>query len=96
MYWNYRIVRNRNPKISPDELFRIAEVYYEGAAIIGLVLNPGAPMGDSADEAKDDWEGMGNAFHAPVLDYDETMEQMMGQPWPYENEDSEPIAKSYT
>ncbi len=83
MYWNYRIVRNRNPKISPDEIFRIAEVYYGGGNIIGLVLNPGSPMGDSSDEAKDDWEGMGKAFQAPVLDYDETMEMMMKRPWPY-------------
>lgn len=83
MYWNYRIVKNRDPKISADETFRIAEVYYEGADIIGLVLNPGSPMGDSVEEAKDDFEGMGWAFRAPMLDYDETMEKMMGQPWPY-------------
>ena len=83
MYWNYRIVRKRDPKDQPDDYLQVAEVYYEGDAIIGLVLNPGSPMGDTLAEIRDDWEGMGKAFEAGLLDYDETMEKIMGQPWPY-------------
>ncbi|MCH7890846.1 MAG: hypothetical protein IH921_05015 [Gemmatimonadetes bacterium] len=61
----------------------MAEVYYEGVDIIGLVLNPNSPMGDSLEEAKDDFEGMAWAFRAPVLDYDVEVEKLMGRPWPY-------------
>lgn len=83
MYWNYRILLKRDPKDQPDDYFQVAEVYYEAGEIIGLVLNPGSPMGDSLEECKDDWEGMGKAFGALHLDYDDTMEKIMGQPWPY-------------
>ena len=79
MTWNYRIVHRHFecPDHGEDcslcsEEWAIHEVYYNAAGEpYAVTVNPMAPLGETLEEFKDDFEHYAAAFTKPVLEYDD-------------------------
>lgn len=92
MHWNYRILKTNSSQPEFDDFYQLCEVFYEEGTIMGMVLDPGCPSGESPDEAKEDWELMGLAFDAPTLDHDEAMREISLHGWSAEKMEREELA----
>jgi len=65
MHWNYRVV-NKNG------CFGIHEVFFGDNKKIGATTeDPIEPFGETETELKDHYKLMGEAFNAPVINYDD-------------------------
>lgn len=64
-YWGYRLVRH------PSGTVFLHEVYYDDReGILGVALAPARPCGDTAEEVREGWEAMEEAFGEGALSYD--------------------------
>lgn len=63
-YWGYRLV------VHPDGTHFVHEVYYDRReGLLGLSLAPARPCGDTAEEVREGWGHMQEAFGQPPLRY---------------------------
>ena len=70
--WNYRVIRKHHPE--PDSVtYHVHEVYYrEDGGIEGWTQESVAPMGETAEELREDIRYFLHAFRRPILEVQET------------------------
>ena len=68
MTWNYRIIKKTLP--GGEGYYGIHEVFYEDKKPVMVTEDGIAPYGESEQELLGHYELMGEAFRAPVLDYE--------------------------
>jgi hypothetical protein len=74
MSWNYRIVRkDYSSDLTLLPTYQIHECYYEDdqKSIRFVTENPINPWGETLDELKENMHQMAEAFHKPVIEWEE-------------------------
>lgn len=67
-HWNYRVFFKPKNGEQAEDLYEIREVYYkENGDIEGWTDSASAPIGETLDELKDDFEKMQKALSKPYL-----------------------------
>ena len=73
-YWNHRVIRNHHNE-TDSVTYQVHEVYYhENGAIEGWTEKPVTPMGETAEELREDIRYFLHAFRRPILEEKETDE----------------------
>ena len=73
-HWNYRVIRNHHTE-TDSVTYHVHEVYYrEGGSIEGWTQEPVVPMGETAEELREDIRCFLHAFRCPILEVRETGE----------------------
>ena len=71
-HWNYRVIRNRHTE-TDSVTYQVHEVYYrEDGGIEGWTQDPVAPLGETAEELREDIRYFLHAFRCPILEVRET------------------------
>lgn len=75
MTWNYRLVYRKDCKTAPgagEGVYAVHEVHYadDGAPVMVTESAVGV-VGETPEEAAEAYRMMGEAFRAPVLEYDD-------------------------
>ena len=67
-HWNYRVIRKHHPE--PDSVtYHVHEVYYrDDGGIDGWTQESVAPMGETAEELREDIRYFMHAFRRPILE----------------------------
>jgi hypothetical protein len=85
-YWNYRVIRTTDEK-SGESYLQIHEVYYSDEDRIRFTSeNPIAPGGEDIDELRSDLDHMMEATAAPILEWNEVLEEIPGDSTDWEAE----------
>lgn len=74
MSWNYRLVHRRHdvPSGTAEDVYAIHEVYYDAAGQPEMVTeDPVEVSGETAQEAREAYRQMGEAFDRPKIEYDD-------------------------
>ena len=67
-HWNYRVIRNRHTE-TDSVTYQVHEVYYrEDGGIEGWTQEPVAPLGETAEELREDIRYFLHAFRCPILE----------------------------
>jgi len=74
MNWGYRIVHRtyQMPKElggGVEHMYAVHEVYWDDGGAYSITEDPVAALGDTFEEAKDDYRLMAEAFRKPVLEW---------------------------
>ena len=73
-HWNYRAIRKRHPE-TDSVTYHVCEVYYrEDGGIDCWTQEPVTPMGETAEELREDIKYFLHAFRRPILEEKETDE----------------------
>lgn len=73
-HWNYRVIRKHHPE-TDSVTYQVHEVYYrEDGGIEGWTQESVAPMGETAEELREDIRYFLHAFRRPILEEKETDE----------------------
>ena len=71
-HWNYRVIRKRHTEVD-SVTYHVHEVYYrEDGGIEGWTQESVAPMGETAEELREDIRYFLHAFRRPILEVQET------------------------
>ncbi len=73
-HWNYRVIRKHHPE-TDSITYQVHEVYYREDGIIDCwTQEPVVPMGETAEELREDIRYFLHAFRRPILEGKETDE----------------------
>ena len=73
-HWNYRVIRHHHSE-TDSVTYHVHEVYYrEDGGIEGWTQEPVTPMGEMAEELREDIRYFLHAFRCPILEVKETDE----------------------